>query len=61
MPLLDLQKENHNVMNNQKEIFSPTNEVPEIFTSNLLDYTILANAVNFFRGSCNYIAWWLKD
>jgi hypothetical protein len=30
MPLLDLQKENYNVMNNEKEIFSPTNQVPEI-------------------------------
>jgi len=34
MPLLDLQKANHNVMNNQKKIFSPTNQVPEISNRN---------------------------
>lgn len=35
--------------------------VTEFFTSNLLVYTILADAVNFFRGNSNYNAWWSKD
>jgi hypothetical protein len=41
MPLLDLQKENHNVMNNQKEIVSPTNQVPEI-----------SNRIFHFQSAC---------